>query len=40
MTSHFLDEVDKIDTAVQIEGIVSVEEYHPVDDRPGNPPEE
>ena len=40
MTSHFSDEVDKIDVAVQIEGIIGAEEYHPVDDCPDNPPEE
>ena len=37
MTSHFLDEVDKIDAAVQTKDIVSIEEYYPTDDCPGNP---
>ena len=40
MMFYFSDEIDKIDAAVQTEGIVGVEEYYPADDRPDNPLEE
>ena len=40
MTSHLSDKVDKVDAAIQGEGIISIKEYHLADDHPDNPPEE